>query len=133
MQAMRDELDDIAFKVLNEEAYATIDRRLRSLREESGDLLREIEQALTEKLVEHHIPAMVTGREKRPYSIWRKMERKQISLGQLSDIYGFRVIVDNIDDYVGNWMIHCVNANPQPFVSTILGEQLDADRIIISY
>ena len=107
MQAMRDELDDISFKVLNEEAHATISARLTSLRQESGDLLREIEVALTQKLEEHHIPASVNGREKRPYSIWRKMERKQISLGQLSDIYGFRVVVDNIDDcYTALGVVH---------------------------
>ncbi|NNF77367.1 MAG: bifunctional (p)ppGpp synthetase/guanosine-3',5'-bis(diphosphate) 3'-pyrophosphohydrolase, partial [Rhizobiales bacterium] len=107
MQAMRDELDDISFKVLNEEAHATISARLKSLRQESGNLLREIEQALTQKLEEHHIPAVVSGREKRPYSIWRKMERKQISLGQLSDIYGFRVVVENIDDcYTALGVVH---------------------------
>lgn len=107
MQAMRDELDDISFKVLNEEAHATISARLTALRQESGDLLREIEVALTQKLEEHHIPASVNGREKRPYSIWRKMERKQISLGQLSDIYGFRVVVDNIDDcYTALGVVH---------------------------
>lgn len=107
MQAMRDELDDISFKVLNAEAHDTISARLTALRQESGDLLREIEVALTQKLEEHHIPASVNGREKRPYSIWRKMERKQISLGQLSDIYGFRVVVDNIDDcYTALGVVH---------------------------
>ncbi|MCP5081737.1 MAG: bifunctional (p)ppGpp synthetase/guanosine-3',5'-bis(diphosphate) 3'-pyrophosphohydrolase [Alphaproteobacteria bacterium] len=107
MQAMRDELDDISFKVLNEEAHATITARLKALRQESGNLLREIEQALTQKLEEHHIPASVSGREKRPYSIWRKMERKQISLGQLSDIYGFRVVVENMDDcYTALGVVH---------------------------
>ncbi len=107
MQAMRDELDDIAFKVLNEEARATIIARLDALRQESGNLLREIEDALTTKLNEYHIQATVSGREKRPYSIWRKMERKQISLGQLSDIYGFRVIVENVDEcYTALGVVH---------------------------
>lgn len=107
MQAMRDELDDLSFRVINEEAFETISARLKALREESGDLLQEIEVALTEKLGDHHVPAEVTGREKRPYSIWRKMDRKQISLGQLSDIYGFRVIVDNVDDcYTALGIVH---------------------------
>ncbi|MEM7427325.1 MAG: bifunctional (p)ppGpp synthetase/guanosine-3',5'-bis(diphosphate) 3'-pyrophosphohydrolase [Pseudomonadota bacterium] len=107
MQTMRDELDDLSFRVLNEEAYTTITARLNTLRDESGDLLQEIEEALTEQLSDHHVPAEVSGREKRAYSIWRKMERKQISLGQLSDIYGFRVIVDNVDDcYTALGIVH---------------------------
>ncbi len=107
MQGMRDELDDLSFKVLNEEAFETITGRLAALREASGNLLEEIADALTKKLNDHHVPAEVTGREKRAYSIWRKMERKQISLGQLSDIYGFRVVVDNVEDcYTALGIVH---------------------------
>jgi GTP pyrophosphokinase len=98
MQNMRDELEDSAFKVLNPDAYKSIMARLKKLHKESGDVLREIEQALTAKLAENKITAFVSGREKRPYSIWRKMQKKHLSLGQLSDIFGFRVIVDSIDD-----------------------------------
>jgi len=97
MQTVRDELEDIAFKVLNPEADRIITERLKNLHEESGDVLREIEEALTAKLGENGIKAEVYGREKRPYSIWRKMERKLLSLGQLSDIFGFRVIVGTVD------------------------------------
>ncbi|MFT3986524.1 RelA/SpoT family protein [Aestuariivirga sp.] len=97
MQTVRDELEDIAFKVLNPEVDRIITERLKTLHEESGDVLREIEQALTAKLGENGIKAEVYGREKRPYSIWRKMERKLLSLGQLSDIFGFRVIVGTVD------------------------------------
>lgn len=97
MQDMRDELEDLSFKYLNPEARETIEARLAVLREESGDIIKEIETALTEKFAENGIEAQVGGREKKPYSIWRKMERKSISLGQLSDIYGFRVIVETID------------------------------------
>ena len=97
MQAVRDELEDIAFKVLNPEANRIITERLAKLHAESGDLLKSIEQELSQKLAENGIRAEVTGREKRPYSIWRKMERKLLSLGQLSDIFGFRVIVGTVD------------------------------------
>src|SRR5438477_3624858 len=93
MQALRDELEDIAFKVLNPEANRLIVERLEKLHAESGNVLTEIEEALTAKLAENGIKAEVYGREKRPFSIWRKMERKLLSLGQLSDIFGFRVIV----------------------------------------
>ncbi|HEY7764004.1 MAG TPA: HD domain-containing protein, partial [Aestuariivirgaceae bacterium] len=92
MQNMRDELEDSAFKVLNPDAYKSIMARLKKLHKESGDVLREIEEALAAKLAENKITAFVSGREKRPYSIWRKMQKKHLSLGQLSDIFGFRVI-----------------------------------------
>lgn len=107
MQQVRDELDEIAFEVLNPEAHKTISDRLARLREESGDILEKIEAELRAKLSEHNIDANVYGREKRAYSIWRKMERKQISLGQLSDIYGFRVIVNSMDDcYTALGVVH---------------------------
>ncbi len=97
MQTVRDELEDIAFGVLNPDANKIIRDRLTQLHEESGDVLREIEKALVTKLAENGIKAEVYGREKRPYSIWNKMERKHLSLGQLSDIFGFRVIVGTVD------------------------------------
>src|SRR5260221_898555 len=97
MQTVRDELEDIGFKVLNPEANKIIGDRLEKLHAESGDVLLEIEKALVAKLGENGIKAEVYGREKRPYSIWRKMERKLLSLGQLSDIFGFRVIVGTVD------------------------------------
>jgi GTP diphosphokinase / guanosine-3',5'-bis(diphosphate) 3'-diphosphatase len=97
MQTVRDELEDISFRVLNPDANKIIHDRLIQLHEESGDVLREIEKALVTKLGENGIKADVYGREKRPYSIWGKMERKHLSLGQLSDIFGFRVIVGTVD------------------------------------
>ncbi len=98
MQGIRDELEDLSFAVLNPEARSTIVGRLASLHEESGNIIAEIEDELEAKFIEYGISANVTGREKRPYSIWRKMERKSISLGQLSDIFGFRVVVSNEDE-----------------------------------
>jgi GTP diphosphokinase / guanosine-3',5'-bis(diphosphate) 3'-diphosphatase len=98
MQTMRDELEDHAFRVLNSEAHKTISERLTRLRQESGEAIAEIEKALKDKLAANGIATEVYGREKRPYSIWRKMERKHLSLGQLSDIFGFRVIVSTLDE-----------------------------------
>ena len=97
MQAVRDELEDIAFEVLNPDANRIINERLAKLHAESGGILKSIEQELTQKLAENGIKADVQGREKRPYSIFRKMERKLLSLGQLSDIFGFRVLVGTVD------------------------------------
>ena len=98
MQLVRDELEDIAFRILNPDANTIIQNRLDRLHEESGNVLSEIEQTLLKLFQERGISAEVSGREKRPYSIWRKMERKHLSLDQLSDIFGFRVIVSTLDD-----------------------------------
>ncbi|MBL8905623.1 MAG: bifunctional (p)ppGpp synthetase/guanosine-3',5'-bis(diphosphate) 3'-pyrophosphohydrolase [Rhizobiales bacterium] len=107
MQNVRDELEDIAFKVLNPDAYATVKKRLDRLHEESGGALLEIEKALQAKFTENGIDAEVSGREKKAYSIWRKMERKHLSLGQLSDIFGFRVIVPSIEQcYLALGVVH---------------------------
>jgi guanosine-3',5'-bis(diphosphate) 3'-pyrophosphohydrolase len=98
MQLVRDELEDISFRILNPDANATLQERLDRLHAESGNVLFEIEQALQELFRQKGITAEVSGREKRPYSIWRKMERKHLSLDQLSDIFGFRVVVSTLDE-----------------------------------
>ena len=98
MQAMREELEDHSFRWLHPEAYATVTERLTQLRERNVGLVDEIRDALLKMLAHHRINGAVNGREKKPYSIWKKMENRQISLEQLSDIYGFRIIVDTIED-----------------------------------
>ena len=98
MQAMREELEELAFKWLHPEAYAAVVHRLTQLKNRNEGLVAEISHSLGEKLAEVNIQANVSGREKRPYSIWRKMENRQISLEQLSDIYAFRVAVEREDD-----------------------------------
>ncbi|VAW12578.1 Guanosine-3',5'-bis(diphosphate) 3'-pyrophosphohydrolase / GTP pyrophosphokinase, (p)ppGpp synthetase II [hydrothermal vent metagenome] len=98
MQTMREELEDLAFAVLNPEARNTIVDRLNTIRNRSGELVQDISEALRARLAEAGITARIAGREKRPHSIWRKMERNQIALEQLSDIYGFRVLVGTNDE-----------------------------------
>lgn len=98
MHTIREELEDIAFRALEPVAWETVTRRLTELRAESGNVIEEIRLALEDKLKEHNIKARIFGREKSPYSVWSKMERKQLSISQLSDIFGFRVIVDTPDD-----------------------------------
>ncbi|MFB2594278.1 bifunctional (p)ppGpp synthetase/guanosine-3',5'-bis(diphosphate) 3'-pyrophosphohydrolase [Paracoccus sp. p4-l81] len=92
MQWMREELEDLAFKVLNPEARASIIRRFLTLQKESGDVIPKITADIRLELDREGIEADVFGRAKRPYSIWRKMEEKQLSFSRLSDIYGFRII-----------------------------------------
>lgn len=98
MQALRDELEEHAFRWLQPEAYKTVTDKLKELRERNEGLVEEIETALSKKLAEVGMKAEVDGREKKPYSVWSKMANKQISMEQLSDIYAFRVIVETIDD-----------------------------------
>ncbi|KAA5599193.1 RelA/SpoT family protein [Blastochloris sulfoviridis] len=96
MQAIREELEELSFRQLSPEAYRTIVGRLESSRERHIQAIAEIEAQLTKKLADNGITAEVTGREKRPYSIWRKMERKTVGFEQLSDLIGFRVIVGEL-------------------------------------
>jgi GTP diphosphokinase / guanosine-3',5'-bis(diphosphate) 3'-diphosphatase len=97
IQEMREELEDLSFQNLNPDAYETISRHLRELTAKSEKLVGQIERDLTAKLEAKGLKAQVKGRQKRPYSIWRKMERKSVSFEQLSDIFGFRLIVDDVD------------------------------------
>lgn len=98
IQEMREELEDLSFQNLDPEAYEAIVRHLRDVTAKAEKLVDEIEKDLTAKLKAQGIEASVTGRQKRPYSIWRKMERKSVSFEQLSDIFGFRIIVGTIDE-----------------------------------
>ena len=98
MHEMREELDDLAFRELYPEAYDVVTARLNALTERSKLLISEIEKQLTKKLADRGIDARVVGRRKRAYSIWRKMERKSVGFEQLSDIFGFRVLVKTLAD-----------------------------------
>ena len=98
MQGVRDELEGLAFSHLMPEAFETISHRLNELHAKNGPIIRRIEQELQQELKLRGIEAEVKGRRKAPYSVWRKMERKSIGFEQLSDIYGFRIIVANVED-----------------------------------
>ena len=100
MQWMREELEDLSFKVLNPEARASIIRRFVILQKESGDVIPKITADIRAELEKDGVEADVFGRAKKPYSIWRKMQEKQLAFSRLSDIYGFRVIcTDERDCY----------------------------------
>jgi GTP pyrophosphokinase len=98
MQALREELDALAFKWMHPDAHQTVLDRLAQIRARNVGLVDEIKRGLVERFAESGVKAEVSGREKKPHSIWRKMENRQISLEQLSDIYGFRVVVDTLED-----------------------------------
>ncbi|SHJ14463.1 GTP pyrophosphokinase [Palleronia salina] len=98
MQWMREELEDLAFSVLNPEARNSIIRRFITLQRETGDVIDKITSDIRIELNRVGIAGEVHGRAKRPFSIWRKMEEKQIGFSRLSDIYGFRVIVETEEE-----------------------------------
>jgi guanosine-3',5'-bis(diphosphate) 3'-pyrophosphohydrolase len=97
MQEMREELEDLSFRMLDPEAYAVVMQRLDALADRNRNLIGEIESQLSANLEKNGITARVTGRRKRPFSIWTKMERKSVGFEQLSDIFGFRVVMKDIE------------------------------------
>jgi guanosine-3',5'-bis(diphosphate) 3'-pyrophosphohydrolase len=98
MQWMREELEDLSFKVLNPEARNSILRRFLTLQKESGDVVHKITADILHELEKAALEADVFGRAKKPYSIWRKMQEKDLAFSRLSDIYGFRVICSSVAD-----------------------------------
>ncbi len=98
IQSIASELEDLAFEHLNPTARTAIERRLEALKLEHGHATDVVSSEIQQVLSEAGITAHVFGREKTPYSIWRKLQRKSVGFSSLSDIYGFRVIVEAEDD-----------------------------------
>ncbi|OAP40642.1 GTP pyrophosphokinase [Sinorhizobium glycinis] len=97
MQDMREELENLAFRHINPEAYETVTRRLEELSQRNEGLIKKIEEELSELLQAEGLKnAQVKGRQKKPYSVFRKMQSKSLSFEQLSDVWGFRIVVDDI-------------------------------------
>jgi GTP pyrophosphokinase len=93
MQWMREELEDLSFKVLNPEGRNSIIRRFIMLQRETGDVVQKITADMRVEFEKASVETEVIGRAKKPYSIWRKMQEKDQGFSRLSDIYGFRIIV----------------------------------------
>ncbi|HEV7321087.1 MAG TPA: bifunctional (p)ppGpp synthetase/guanosine-3',5'-bis(diphosphate) 3'-pyrophosphohydrolase [Ensifer sp.] len=97
MQDMREELENLSFRHINPEAFETVTRRLEELSQRNEGLIKKIEDELRELLQAEGLKAaQVKGRQKKPYSVFRKMQSKSLSFEQLSDVWGFRIIVDDI-------------------------------------
>ena len=86
------------FRYINPEAYHTVTERLAGVFARNKGVVGEIERSLGAMFEKHGIKAEVTSRQKKPWSVFRKMETKALSFEQLSDIFGFRVMVDTVDD-----------------------------------
>ena len=98
MHNVRDELEDLSFKVLNSEARTLILDRLENILPNTQKLFSEISEEINLLFKKNQIEAKITGREKSCFSIWKKIQSKRISLEQITDIVGFRIILDNVDD-----------------------------------
>jgi GTP diphosphokinase / guanosine-3',5'-bis(diphosphate) 3'-diphosphatase len=107
IQDIRDELEDLAFRELNADAYFSITSRLDYLTEEGGNIVEDIAAELTETCKADGLEADITGRRKSPFSVWLKMQRKNVTIEQLSDIVAFRLIVPSeADCYKALGVIH---------------------------
>jgi RelA/SpoT family (p)ppGpp synthetase len=107
MQWMREELEDLAFRVLNPEGRNSIIRRFITLQRETGDVIEKIQTDMELEMDKAGLAVNIYGRAKKPYSIWRKMQEKDQGFSRLSDIYGFRVITQTeADCYAALGAIH---------------------------
>ncbi|GAB4538891.1 MAG: bifunctional (p)ppGpp synthetase/guanosine-3',5'-bis(diphosphate) 3'-pyrophosphohydrolase [Parvularculaceae bacterium] len=98
VQRIREELEDLAFMEINPAARASIEKRLEYLRPRAKRAVKEIAQRISDQLESQGLRAKVVTREKRPFSIWRKMEEKNVEFEQVADIFGIRIIVDTPED-----------------------------------
>jgi GTP pyrophosphokinase len=113
----KDELEDLAFRQFNPDAHASVTKRLDFLRSRGGDVIGRVIEDLRTTQAEAGVKAEVMGREKTPYSIWRKMQRNNVGFEQLSDIMAFRIAVESdVDCYRALGVIHnCYRVVPGRF------------------
>jgi len=98
MHRIRDELEDLSFEILNLEARQLIQTRLSEIKKDKENLFESLSSQIKDLLIENGINASIYGREKTPFSIWRKLQKKRVSLEQITDIIGFRIILNDADE-----------------------------------
>ncbi|MDC3060440.1 RelA/SpoT family protein, partial [Candidatus Pelagibacter sp.] len=123
MNRIRDELEDLSFDILNPEARKMIKDRLDTIKDNNlinyNSVLSEFENLLNE----NNIDFKIYSREKTPFSIWRKIQKKRTSLEQITDIIGFRIILDNVENcYKTLGVIHnkwnCIPGRFKDYISS---------------
>ena len=123
MHRIRDELEDLSFEILNNKARLLIQKRLDEIKLDKKDIFENISSEFNKLLVSNNINSKIYGREKTPFSIWRKVQKKRVSLEQITDIIGFRIIVDNTDDcYKSLGILHkeynCIPGKFKDYISS---------------
>ena len=123
MNRIRDELEDLSFQVLNNEARELIKKRLDEIKEDRTSSFKSISFEFSDLLNQNKINAQIFGREKTPFSIWRKVQKNRVSLEQITDIMGFRIILDNIEHcytalglFHSKW--HCIPGKFKDYISS---------------
>jgi len=124
MHRIRDELEDLSFEILNNDARSLIQKRLDEIKLDKKDTFETLSIELKNFLNENNIKSEIYGREKTPFSIWRKVQKKRVSLEQVTDILGFRIILDNIDDcYKTLGVVHkkynCIPGKFKDYISSV--------------
>ncbi len=123
MHRIRDELEDLSFEILNNEARLLIQKRLDEIKFDKKDIFETLSTEIRKLLDQNKISSKIYGREKTPFSIWRKVQKKRVSLEQITDIIGFRIILDNVDDcYKTLGIIHkeynCIPGKFKDYISS---------------
>ncbi len=123
MHRIRDELEDLSFEILNNEARSLIQKRLDEIKLDKKDIFETLSTEIRKLLDQNKIFSKIYGREKTPFSIWRKVQKKRVSLEQITDIIGFRIILDNVDDcYKTLGIIHkeynCIPGKFKDYISS---------------
>ncbi len=123
MHRIRDELEDLSFEILNNDARTLIQKRLDEIKSDKKDIYENLSAELNKLLDENNIKTKIFGREKTPFSIWRKVQKKRVSLEQITDIIGFRIILESIDDcYKTLGIIHkkynCIPGKFKDYISS---------------
>ena len=123
MHRIRDELEDLSFEILNHDARSLIQNRLEQIKSDKENLFDTLSNEIQIILNNYKIKSKIYGREKTPFSIWRKVQKKRVSLEQITDIVGFRIILENIDDcYKTLGIIHkqwnCIPGKFKDYISS---------------
>ncbi len=123
MHRIRDELEDLSFEILNHDARSLIQKRLDEIKLDKKDIFETLSNEIDILLNQNNIKPKIYGREKTPFSIWRKVQKKRVSLEQITDIIGFRIILKNIDDcYKSLGILHknwnCIPGKFKDYISS---------------
>ena len=123
MNRIKDELEDLCFEVLNPEARKLIKDRLSNIKETNEMNFNTVSDELKNLLAEKDINCKIFGREKTPFSLWKKVQKKRTSLEQMTDIIGFRIILDDVDQcykalgvFHSNW--NCIPGRFKDYISS---------------
>ena len=127
MNRIRDELEDLSFKVLNNDARELINNRLDEIKDNRSITFKTISYEFSDILNQNNLTSQIVGREKTPFSIWRKIQKKRVSLEQITDVIGFRIILNSIEDcYKALGVFHSIyNCIPGKFKDYISSPKIN--------